>query len=52
MRNHININARMSFRIANAAIALTGLTLICACRAKTATGKVAGVGATAAVLIP
>lgn len=50
MRNHININARMSFRIANAAIALTGLTIIVACRAKTGTGKLAGVGATAAMV--
>ena len=50
MRNHININARMSYRIANAAIALTGLTIIAACRAKTGTGKLAGVGATAAMV--
>lgn len=50
MRNHININARMSFRIANAAIALTGLTVIVACRAKSNAGKMAGVGATAAMV--
>ena len=50
MRNHININARMSFRIANAAIALTGLTIIVACRAKSNAGKLTGIAATAAMV--
>lgn len=50
MRNHININARMSFRIANVALVLTGLTLICATRAKSNAGKLTGIAATAAMV--